>query len=143
MLNGKKTKEIEYKKETKVLFLRINLIQPLYKSIHGNDSLKINALGMYLKDHPAYIGYVKSTRFEWNETQDQAEGNGDMRKKVIRTSTNTSAIAMNYEVLTSMLGFEIERFEQQTGLNTPEESNSQPSLESLGQQGQLPLDLPD
>lgn len=138
--NGKKTEEIHFKKSTKVLFLRLNLIQPLYKSIHGNESLKPAALNMYLKDHPAHIGIVKSTRFEWNETQDMAEGNGDMRKKVIRQTINTSCVALDYEVLTSILGFELERFQESTAF--PNEGEA-PSLESLAETGQLSITLPD
>jgi len=41
-----------------VLYLIVNDVIQIYQKMHSAESLKINALRMYLKDHPSYIGQV-------------------------------------------------------------------------------------
>ena len=61
---------------------------------------------MYLKDHPAYIGPVRSTRFEWKEQVDLGGSGGFVEHHMNTASSNTSAMMMNYE----MLGIDLEKF---------------------------------
>ncbi|MDR2066016.1 MAG: hypothetical protein LBP85_09975 [Prevotellaceae bacterium] len=76
----------------------------------GNESLKMNNLIIYLKDHPAYIGQVKGTRFTWKEyTDTKDEITGTVRKTEIINEQNTSAVALNYYVLKELTNINLEK----------------------------------
>ena len=56
-----------------------------------------------MKDHPAFIGQVKSHRFEW-EYEEWAEDNfsGSVKKVISKGERNTSCIAFDYEKIAAM-----------------------------------------
>ena len=107
MKNRTETDIKVYDKETKILFMRINILHQMYCDIRKNESLKLNNLMNYLKDHPSYIGTVKSTRFAWSEIVEQFD---DVEKRVLKVqkeaSSNTSAVAFNYELLQDIIDLE-------------------------------------
>lgn len=102
--NEPKEKKLEGK--SKVIFLRMGLLHPLYREINKMEALKANALMMYLRDHPSYIGWVKSTRFTWNEVKEIPTPSGFPEKHVVTASANTSAIALYYD----KIGVDLQKF---------------------------------
>jgi len=92
--------EGEYRR---VLYLLVNDLIMEYQKFHGTESLKINSLRIFMKDHPAFIGQVKSHRFEW-EYEEWAEDNfsGSVKKVISKGERNTSCIAFDYEKIAAM-----------------------------------------
>jgi len=111
MLNSKETYDKDIPNETKLLFLRINNIHSHYQDLKRNEALKIGNLMTYIKDHPAYIGHVKSTRFDWVEVKDMQDPQKDyVQKKSIKASSNTSAVVFDYNILKESLNIDLEKF---------------------------------
>ncbi len=68
---------------------------------------------MYLENHQAYIGQIKSTRFSWMEYKEEFnQSEGRVTKVEKPASQNSSAIAMDYEVLKEINGLDLEKYEQ-------------------------------
>ena len=110
-IDKKTEREYELHQPTKVLFIRLNVIHPLYKDIEKGEALKMNALMTYFRDHPAWIGNVKSTQFKWEEeTRVAANIEGKVESKMRTARTKTSAIALNYEMLMKE-GIDLEKFD--------------------------------
>jgi hypothetical protein len=136
--DNKTTKEIRLGKDTRILFLRINIIQQYYKQLQGMEALKPAALMMYLRDHPAYIGKIKSTRFQWNTSTDvAADLNGKAERHVVLESTNTSAIALNYD----LLGVDFDKLQETAPVNTGGMEECLGNIEN--RQQVLPLEAAD
>lgn len=108
----------------KIIYLRLNILHPMYSEVRKTEALKLNNLTNYLKDHPSYIGPIKSTRFEWTEIGDVADFDGKVTKIGRSVGVNTSAIAFRYDLLeidlekyTEPNHAKIEYIEQQQKLN--------------------------
>lgn len=98
--NRNETAEIDLGSATKVLYLRMNILHPMYSDVRKNEALKMNNLLTYLKDHASHIGAVKSTRFKWTEIYEQADPFDNRVTKIGReASINTAAMAFRYELL--------------------------------------------
>ena len=93
------SKVLEFQSPTRILYLRMNILHPLYREIHKSESLKSTALFMYLKDHPGYLGQVKSTRFIWQEVIEVPNAGGYPEKQISYPNQNTSALAFDYDKL--------------------------------------------
>ena len=124
--------------ERKVLFLIVNDVIQIYQKMHNTESLKLNALRMYLKDHPAYIGQVKSHRFNYQVESWETDPVSGINHKIIKKAErNTSCIALDYKMIEAM-GIDLQRFKtpQQTSMDLNEpEILSQPTIE----QNELPF----
>ncbi|MDR2127355.1 MAG: DNA primase [Prevotellaceae bacterium] len=109
-IDRQKTVEHVLAKDTRVLYLRIGLIHTKYMKIRGSESLKMNNLLMYLKDHPAYIGQVKSTRFTWKEYTDMKdEFSGMVRRTEKINNQNTTAVVLDYFILKELININLEK----------------------------------
>jgi hypothetical protein len=109
-IDRKRTMEKTLPKITWALYLRLGLIHPQYAKIRGNESLKMNNLLMYLKDHPAYIGQVKATRFNWSEYQDYKDTLDTYVKKTeLKRTQNSSAIVLDYNMLMELANINLEK----------------------------------
>jgi hypothetical protein len=65
---------------------------------------------MYLKDHPAYVGQVKSHRFNYQvESWETDPATGINRKIIKKAERNTSCIALDYTIIEAM-GIDLEKF---------------------------------
>ena len=97
MLNRKKNKQILLPAaNTKVLYLRLSEIYPLYSRMYPEkDILSESLLSDCLKLHPSYIGNIRGTRFKWNNEEKQ-----------------TSAIVLNYDILKEHIDIDLERYIQ-------------------------------
>jgi len=117
--------------DKKLLFLIINDVVQIYQKLHSSESLKLNSLRMYLKDHPAYIGAVKGHRFIYQvESWETDPATGINRKVIQKAERVTSCIVLDYKIIESM-GIDLERFKtpEQTSLslNNPEKLSDQPA----------------
>lgn len=96
----------------KVIFIRINLILPLYRELQKNESLKTSLLGTYLKDSPAFLGNVINEDFEWFERKiiqktNQISGEKYNTEEFVKSQVrNTTAVALDY----TKLDLELEKF---------------------------------
>ena len=96
--------------DKRVLFLIVNDVIQAYQKLHSSESLKLNALRMYLKDHPAYIGQIKSHRFSYDvETWETDPVSQVSRRIVKKAERNTSCIALDYDTIETM-GIDLQRF---------------------------------
>jgi len=117
--------------DKKLLFLIINDVVQIYQKLHSSESLKLNSLRMYLKDHAAYIGAVKGHRFIYQvESWETDPATGINRKVIQKAERVTSCIVLDYKIIESM-GIDLERFKtpEQTSLslNDPEKLSDQPA----------------
>lgn len=126
----------------KILFLIVNDVIQAYQKLHTNESLKLNALRLYLKDHPAFIGQVKSHRFAYDVESWETDPVSGISKKIIRRAErNTSCLALDYDVIESM-GIDLERFKtsETPFIESPDRWNTdrkpvKMSAEETGQSG--------
>ncbi len=110
--NRNETFELDLGTDAKILYLRLNIIHPLYADLRKTEALKMNNLRMYLENHPAYIGQIKSTRFGWLEYKEEFnQSEGRVTKVEKAASQNSSAIALNYEILSELNGLDLEKYE--------------------------------
>jgi hypothetical protein len=105
------TDEVSWDGETKrVIYLIINDVIQVYSKIHHNESLKLNALRTYLRDHSSYIGQIKSHRFVYEYEAIEADpfNNGFTKRVLRKAERNTSCIALDYEIL-SAAGIDLDK----------------------------------
>lgn len=101
----------------KVLWLIVNDVIQIYQKLHSTESLKLNALRMYLKDHPSYLGQVKSHRFIYQFEQWETDSVTGINRKISKKAErNTSCIALDYQVIFDM-GIDLERFKASDEVN--------------------------
>jgi hypothetical protein len=112
MRHRKETYEMDLPAAPKVLLLRVNVVHQLYADIQKHEALTMTNLMMYLRDHPAYIGLVKSARFSWSEYADHFDELEKRVKRIERKSyANSSCVAMNYDLLKELSGVDLEKYE--------------------------------
>lgn len=109
------TEEIHWNGESrKVLYLIITDVIQIYQKLHTGESLKLNALRTYLRDHPAWFGQVKSHRFiyEYEAWKSDPMNAAHTMRVINKAERNTSCIALDYEKLIA-LGVDLERTKMQ------------------------------
>jgi hypothetical protein len=103
--SANETDDLILDKDTKVIFIRINLIYPMYRDIQKNESLKTSLLNTYIKDSPAYLGNAINEDFEWFEKKIIEKENKQTGEKfktdafISSKVRNTTAIALDYDLL--------------------------------------------
>lgn len=108
-VNKTKSEEKVFPDFKKVLFLRINNIHPHYMDLYRGEALKRQNLASYLEEHDAFIGQVKSTRFQWEEfAREETGGAVSFVKK--KPSSNTSALCFDYDKLKEMVDIDLEKY---------------------------------
>ena len=121
-----------------VLYLIVNDVIQIYQKLHQSESLKINALRMYLKDHPAYIGQVNSHRFIYQVESWETDPASGYNQRVIKKAERvTSCIALKYKLIEAM-GIDLQRFKpaEQTSLELGDTANLS---QQPGEQNELPF----
>jgi len=121
-----------------VLYLIVNDVIQIYQKLHQAESLKINALRMYLKDHPAYIGQVNSHRFIYQvESWETDPATGFNHKVIKKAERVTSCVALKYKIIEAM-GIDLQRFK--TAEQTTLEIDDPAKLShEEGEQNELPF----
>ena len=112
--------------EKKVLYIIVNDVIQIYNKLHSSESLKLNALRTYLRDHPSYLGQIKSHRFPY----EQEAWEPDPLKRVIKKAErNTSCIALDYAKLATA-GIDLDKmkvFQDKVAPNLPLSAKLQPT----------------
>lgn len=122
-LSGGETKEIPLPAATKVLYLRMSSIFPMFvRSSFNNEEATQSTLEQNLRSNPAYLGFIKSKRFTWKEVDEvprrpAADGEAGigisednrMERIVKKQSQISSCIALNYDIFRSFYDVDLER----------------------------------
>lgn len=109
--------------DTRILYMNLSNVHNMYVSYvrSGDKPISLTTLEVNLNSHPAYIGRVANTRFRWFEAEDLPMGgvirdsnnqlvpNDTLRKTMQQREKSTSAVVMNYDILRSMAGIDLER----------------------------------
>lgn len=110
-------REVDIPNDTKLLYLQLSQIYPLYQRITSKKALNQLTLKNYFNSNKAYIGWTKSTRFTYyvkteqpNKSKDEL-GNELLTQsyKMERKSSVTSAYVFNYNMLREQLEIDFER----------------------------------
>ena len=136
-INRNETDEVHWNGEVKkVLFLIVTDIIESYQKMHSSESLKLNSLRMYLKDHPAFIGQIKSHRFIYQVESWRPDPITGINQRIVeKAERNTSCVALDYKIIETM-GVDLERVKvpDQTSMdlnqtdNLPKPKSSQNEL---------------
>lgn len=125
-LPGGEKKEMPIPTGNRVLFLRVSTIYTQYaRSSYNQEESTQSTIEQNLRSHPSYIGSVHARRFNWyevvevprggfeedmpNETGIDVKLNNDMVRKVEKRFTNSSCIAINYEIFQELYGIDLQR----------------------------------
>lgn len=110
--------------DTRVLYLNMTNIYPLYASLAKNEALSMQSLNTYFESNESYIGRVRSTRFRWQEVKEVPKGDittgidgemitdNTMKRIMTNKESNTSAVTFNYDKLKELLDIDFEREER-------------------------------
>lgn len=138
-LPGGERKELPIPAGTRVLFLRVSTIYTQYaRSSYNQEDSSQSTIEQNLRSHPSYLGFVHAKRFNWydvaevprggfeenqsNETGIPVKVNNDMVRKMEKRTTNSSCIAVNYEIFRELYDIDLQR--------TPEEDVYTPTPEN-------------
>ena len=125
-LPGGEKKEVPIPAGTRVLFLRVSTIYTQYaRSSYNQEDSTQSTIEQNLRSHPSYLGFVHARRFNWyevvevprggfeedtpNETGIPVKLNNDMVRKVEKKCTNSSCIAINYEIFRELYSIDLQR----------------------------------
>lgn len=126
--------------DTAVLYMNLSNIHKMYVAAmsNGDKPLSLTTLEVNLNSHPAYIGQVGNTRFRWMEVKEIPAGGTTVNANTGTSCTNmtmtrvmdpkekqTSAVVLNYDILSKMMGIDFERIER------PEAPPSEPQQTNL------------
>ncbi len=107
--------------DTRVLYMNLTNVHRMYQNAQiGDKHLTYSTLEANLRSHPAYIGVVKAAKFKWFEASDVPRGgftdvdgesmpNTELRRVMEMKQKNTSAVVLNYDILTQVMGIDFER----------------------------------
>lgn len=128
MKQGKVTEQVKLPTpETRILFLDMSSIYPLYSSV-VKDALTKSSLTTYFKSHSCFIGLSKATVFSWDEAHEVRkeipDGATDIVDRKMKKQTNTtSAYMFNYDDLADLMNIsfvrETEEEDPQPGEDKP------------------------
>lgn len=119
--------------DTAVLYMNLSNIHKMYAAamVNGDKPLSLTTLEVNLNSHPSFIGQVSNTRFRWmdvkeipvggvNPDPNAAPGNMTMTRVMEKKEKMTSAVVLNYDILSKLMGIDFERNER------PEEDPDMP-----------------
>ena len=120
---GGEKKEVTFPAGTKILFLRLSAIYTQFaRSSYNNEDSTQSTIEQNLRSHPSYIGCVHARRFNWHEVVEVPRGgfeNSDvnegstvdntMVRKIEKKFTNSSCIALNYEIFLELYDIDLRR----------------------------------
>lgn len=124
--------------DTAVLYMNLSNVHKMYVAAmsNGDKPLSLTTLEVNLNSHPAYIGQVSNTRFRWMEvkeipvggiTRDPSTGestnNMTMTRVMDTKEKQTSAVVLNYDILSKMMGIDFERNQRPEESTEPVQQN--------------------
>ena len=134
---------------TRVLFLRVsNVYNQFVRSSYNQEGSNQSTIEQNLRSNPSYIGFIHARRFTWNEVVEVPRGgfeeempndtgvdikvDNNMVRKVEKQGTNSSCIALNYEIFRDLYGIDLKRSVDKT-MNTPNPDNDPIGMEGAPQ----------
>lgn len=123
---GGERQELPLSADTKVLFLRLSNIYTQYsRSSYNSEASTQSTIEQNLRSNPAYLGIINSKRFTWYTTVEVPRGgiedgsitdipgtaslDNTMVKKRERQETNSSCIALNYNIFRQLYDIDLQR----------------------------------
>lgn len=123
---GGERQELPLSADTKVLFLRLSNIYTQYaRSSYNSEASTQSTIEQNLRSNPAYLGLVNSKRFTWYATVEVPRGgiedgsitdipgtvsvDNTMVKKREKQETNSSCIALNYDIFRQLYDIDLQR----------------------------------
>lgn len=134
---GGDKKEIAFPAGTKILFLRLSAIYTQFaRSSYNKEDSTQSTIEQNLRSHSSYIGFVHARRFNWYEVVEvprggyTESGNSDdtvsvdntMVRKVEKKFTNSSCIALNYDIFRELYDIDLQRSANESSLGTADET---------------------
>ena len=134
---GGDKKEIAFPTGTKILFLRLSAIYTQFaRSSYNKEDSTQSTIEQNLRSHSSYIGFVHARRFNWYEVVEvprggyTESGNSDdtvsvdntMVRKVEKKFTNSSCIALNYDIFRELYDIDLQRSANESSLGTADET---------------------
>lgn len=110
--------------DTRVLYLNMGNIYPMYASAVKGEALSMQSLNTYFESNESYIGRIRSTRFRWQEVKEVPRGDivvtaggesvmdNTMKRVIANKESNTSAVVFDYDKLKDLLDVDFERDER-------------------------------
>lgn len=135
---GGERQELPLSADTKVLFLRLSNIYTQYaRSSYNSESSTQSTIEQNLRSNPAYLGIINSKRFTWYATVEVPRGgiednsitdipgtaspDNTMVKKREKQGTNSSCIALNYDIFRQLYDIDLQRTPEVSNMTTGEE----------------------
>lgn len=123
---GGEKKEAPIPLGNRVLFIRVSSIYTQFaRSSYNKEESTQSTIEQNLRSHPSYIGFVHARRFNWHEVAEVPRGgyeadipnetgvdvkvNNDMVRRVEKRTTNSSCIALNYELFRELYDIDLQR----------------------------------
>lgn len=123
---GGERQELPLSADTKVLFLRLSNIYTQYaRSSYNSEASTQSTIEQNLRSNPAYLGIINSKRFTWYATVEVPRGgiednsitdisgtaspDNTMVKKREKQETNSSCIALNYDIFRQLYDIDLQR----------------------------------
>lgn len=104
-----------FEPDQNIMFLRMNTVFSIYnRNGYNTENSTYSTLDQNLRSHPSYIGTVSSRRFEWEETVDEADYQGNMVKRIQKKQTSTSAVIIDYDKFMEMYNIDFRREEDES-----------------------------
>lgn len=119
-------KELSIPTGTHVLFLRVsNIYSQFAKSSYNREDSTQSTIEQNLRSHPSYLGAIHARRFNWydvvevprggfeeaapNENGLTVSGDNTMVRKMEKRNTNSSCIALNYDIFRELYDIDLQR----------------------------------
>lgn len=120
---GERRRKLHFLQELKILFLRLGAIYTQFaRSSYNNEDSTQSTIEQNLRSHPSYIGCVHARRFNWHEVVEVPRGgyedsgvnegaavDNTMVRKIEKRFTNSSCIALNYEIFQELYDIDLRR----------------------------------
>ena len=124
------------KVDTAVIYFNLTNIHGKYQKKLGsaNHPLTLQTLTTNLTSNKAWIGQLSNWKFRWKEVQELAvsdvieqpttgKPNMTVTRQMVDKSKQTSAVALNYDIISTMYGIDLER-EHEEAATAPNEEQS-------------------
>lgn len=119
-------KELPIPTGTRILFLRVsNVYSQFAKSSYNREDSTQSTIEQNLRSHPSYIGAIHARRFNWydvvevprggfeettpSENGITASADNTMVRKMEKRFTNSSCIALNYDIFRELYDIDLQR----------------------------------
>lgn len=125
-LPGGEKKEVAFAAGTRILFLRLSPVYTQFaRSSYNSEDSTQSTIEQNLRSHPSYVGLIHARRFNWYDVVEVPRGgfeedlpfdsaagtsvDNTMVRKMEKQSTNSSCIALNYDIFRELYDIDLQR----------------------------------